>query len=102
MRNLMAAMALFLLFPVAAPAAPALAPSSSAEIHAQGVIKAWRPQAVSIAHQSIPALNWPPMTMSFLLPQPAVSALPAGTPVDFSFRQVAGGYQLTAIHASQR
>lgn len=70
MRNLMAAMALFLLFPVAAPAAP--------------------------------ALNWPPMTMSFLLPPPAVSALPAGTPVDFSFRQVAGGYQLTAIHASQR
>ncbi|WP_416260521.1 copper-binding protein [Gibbsiella quercinecans] len=101
MRNLMAAMALFLLFSVAAPAAPALAPSSYAEIHAQGVIKAWRPQAVSIAHQAIPALNWPPMTMSFLLPPP-VSALPAGTPVDFSFRQVAGGYQLTAIHASQR
>lgn len=74
---------------------------STAVYHTKGVVKAWGEQKVSLAHPAIPALSWPPMTMNFLQPQPPLPALAAGTKVDFSFRQVDGGYQLTAISASQ-
>ncbi|CNF57798.1 copper-binding protein [Yersinia bercovieri] len=70
--------------------------------HSRGQIKAWSATSVSIAHTAIPALNWPPMTMSFDLPESLVAApLPVGTPVTFSFRQTPQGYQLTAISAQQ-
>ncbi len=74
---------------------------STAVYHSKGTVKAWSERKVSLAHPAIPALNWPPMTMNFLQPQPPLPALAAGTVVDFSFRQVDGGYQLTAISASQ-
>ncbi|MBS0053995.1 copper-binding protein [Yersinia sp. Marseille-Q3913] len=70
--------------------------------HSRGQIKAWSATGVSIAHTAIPALNWPPMTMSFDLPENWVAApLPVGTPVTFSFRQTPQGYQLTTISAQQ-
>lgn len=70
--------------------------------HSRGQIKAWSASGVSIAHTAIPALNWPPMTMSFDLPESLVAApLSVGTPVTFSFRQTPQGYQLTAISAQQ-
>ncbi|MDN0122218.1 copper-binding protein [Yersinia aleksiciae] len=70
--------------------------------HSRGQIKAWNATSVAIAHTAIPALNWPPMTMTFDLPESLVAApLPVGTPVTFSFRQTPQGYQLTAISAQQ-
>jgi Cu(I)/Ag(I) efflux system protein CusF len=75
---------------------------ATSEIHSQGVIKAWGEQKVTIAHQAIPALSWPPMTMNFTQPKPALAALPVSTQVDFSFLPVDGGYQLIAISASQQ
>jgi Cu(I)/Ag(I) efflux system protein CusF len=77
------------------------ATQDAAVYHAKGVVKAWGEQKVLLAHPAIPALNWPPMTMNFLQPSSPLPALAAGTAVDFSFRQVDGGYQLTAIGASQ-
>ncbi|WP_431225608.1 copper-binding protein [Serratia sp. L9] len=74
---------------------------SATVYHTKGVVKAWGEQKVSLSHPAIAALSWPPMTMNFLQPQPPLPALAAGTKVDFSFRQVDGGYQLTAISASQ-
>ncbi|MNG83817.1 copper-binding protein [Serratia inhibens] len=73
------------------------------EIHSQGIIKAWDERKVSIAHQAIPALGWPPMTMSFLLPpSPSFAVLPVGTLVDFSFLPNDGGYRLIAIAAARQ
>lgn len=70
--------------------------------HSSGQIKTWNANSVSIAHDAIPALNWPPMTMTFDLPNNRVAApLPVGTQVTFSFRQTEQGYQLTAISAQQ-
>ncbi|HDL7341148.1 copper-binding protein [Yersinia enterocolitica] len=72
------------------------------DYHSRGQIKAWNANSVSIAHSSIPALNWPPMTMSFDLPNNlAATSIPVGTQVTFSFRQTEQGYQLTAISAQQ-
>ena len=80
-----------------------MADSAPAEsYHSQGQIKIWHATRVSIAHSAIPALSWPPMTMTFDLPESlAAQPLPAGTSVTFSFRQTEQGYQLTAISAQQ-
>ncbi|HDM8439972.1 copper-binding protein [Yersinia enterocolitica] len=73
------------------------------DYHSRGQIKAWNANSVSIAHSAIPALNWPPMTMSFDLPNNlAATSIPVGTQVTFSFRQTEQGYQLTAISAQQQ
>ncbi|WP_099065664.1 copper-binding protein [Serratia sp. BW106] len=107
MRNLFAVVLITLFFSSAASAADMAMQHSAVkpdvEIHSQGVIKAWDERKVSIAHQAIPALNWPPMTMSFQLPSsPLLTALPAGTAVDFSFLPVDGGYQLVAVAAARQ
>ncbi|NDL65103.1 copper-binding protein [Acerihabitans arboris] len=76
--------------------------ATPADYRSHGIIKRWDNQHVAIAHQAIPALNWPPMTMTFSVPANlADRRLAAGTPVDFSFRQDAQGYALTAIHPVQ-
>lgn len=67
--------------------------------HAQGIIKKITPQTVTIAHQAIADLNWPPMTMQFALSAPV--SLTAGDRVDFTFVQDDSGYRivsLTALH----
>lgn len=76
--------------------------TDSHSYHSRGQIKAWNATSVSIAHSAIAALNWPPMTMTFDLPDNLVTApLPVSTQVTFSFRQTEQGYQLTAISAQQ-
>jgi len=78
------------------------ADASASDYHSQGTVKLWDNQHVAIAHHAIPALNWPAMTMTFTVPQAlAGQKLAVGTQVDFSFRQDAQGYQLTAIHSVQ-
>lgn len=105
MRNLITAVFISLMFSSFVSAAEMQhhqhASQDAAVYHSKGTIKAWGEQKVSLAHPAIPALNWPPMTMNFLQPQPPLPALAAGTAVEFSFRQVDGGYQLTSISASQ-
>ncbi|QJW54471.1 Cation efflux system protein CusF [Serratia plymuthica] len=107
MRNVFVAVVFTLFFAFTSSAAdramqdPAAKPT--VEIHSQGIIKAWDVRKVSIAHQAIPALDWPPMTMSFLLPPaPSFAALPVGTAVDFSFLPIDGGYQLIAVAAARQ
>ncbi|AGB83384.1 hypothetical protein D781_3153 [Serratia sp. FGI94] len=107
MRNLLSvAVFSLLLSPVVLAAEPAASHSAAvhdtAVTHSQGVLKAWNSHKVSIAHPAIESLGWPPMTMNFLQPQPPLAALPADTPIEFSFRQVDGGYQLIALSASQQ
>ena len=102
MRNVFAAVVIALFFSFSASAADMAmqdpAARTAVEIHSQGVVKSWDERKVSIAHQAIPALSWPPMTMSFLLPSsPSFAILPVGTEVDFSFLPIDGGYQLIAI-----
>ena len=64
----------------------------------QGTVTAISPTALTISHDSIPSLNWGPMTMTFarsLKPLPA--ELKAGDVVTFSFGESADGYQLDAV-----
>ncbi|MFZ1874941.1 MAG: copper-binding protein [Chania sp.] len=107
MRNLFAAVFISLFFSSAAVAEQMqhhqhAAPAEATVYHSTGIVKTWSDKKVLLAHPAIPALSWPPMTMNFLQPQPPFKPLAAGAQVDFSFRQVDGGYQLTAISASQQ
>ena len=64
----------------------------------QGVIKKITPDAISIAHKAIPALNWPPMTMQFALAKGSTFAPgKVGDKVDFTFVQSENGYQLVSL-----
>ena len=64
----------------------------------QGVIKKITPDAISIAHKAIPALNWPPMTMQFAVVKGSTSApVKVGDKVDFTFVQSENGYQLVSL-----
>ncbi|WP_114191876.1 copper-binding protein [Edaphovirga cremea] len=76
---------------------------NTSAIQSQGVIKKWQADRVTLAHPAIPELNWPPMTMTFLLPtsQPQ-HELPTGTAVDFSFVQTDAGYQLLTLTPASR
>ncbi|HCW0703506.1 TPA: copper-binding protein [Klebsiella oxytoca] len=75
-------------------------PENTAALYsASGVIKAWRDDAVVIAHSPVPGLKWPAMTMSFALDGHQDKKLPVGQQVDFTFRQTDSGYALVSITA---
>lgn len=60
-------------------------------IRATGVVKEidLENKKITIAHQAIPAIGWPPMTMRFTFTRQddGINALTTGSPVDFSFIQ---------------
>lgn len=72
--------------------------ASSETYHGQGTVQRLADHQVAIAHQAIPALHWPPMTMTFTVPQSLKApTLAAGMPVAFSFRRQPQGYTITDI-----
>lgn len=73
--------------------------ASAPEVYrTEGVIKAVSPQSLTISHQAISALNWPPMTMRFTPPEgEALPPVAAGDKVAFSFTQREGGYQIVSL-----
>ncbi|TCZ62199.1 copper-binding protein [Klebsiella grimontii] len=75
-------------------------PDDSAPLYStNGVIKAWRDNAVVIAHAPVAELNWPAMTMSFALGDNHDKKLVVGQKVDFTFRQTDSGYALVSMTA---
>lgn len=66
---------------------------------ASGVIKAWRDDAIVIAHSPVSELNWPAMTMSFALADIHDKKLAVGEQVDFTFCQTDSGYAIVSITA---
>ncbi|MEI7376893.1 copper-binding protein [Dickeya chrysanthemi] len=79
------------------------APAESATVyHSTGIVKQWNASGVTLAHEAIPALRWPAMTMTFRLPaNDNRASLPLGSTVSFSFVQRADGYTLTDITPQQ-
>ena len=74
--------------------ATATATATPAEYHASGVVKAVNGKTVTIAHQAIEQLNWPPMTMRFDISGYKGTPLVAGEHIDFTFHQATAGYAL--------
>ena len=66
-------------------------PAAAAQsIRGKGVIKTidMDNKKITIAHEAIPAVNWPPMTMRFTItPQTQLNNVKDGDSVDFTFVQ---------------
>ena len=66
-----------------------------------GVIKGIdnKQQKISISHEAIPEISWPPMTMNFIFIPVAdtVSTLKPGQVIDFSFSQQGNDYIVQSI-----
>lgn len=86
-------------------AAPAQAPadgarSDSSPLHlTEGAITELRSDAITIAHEPVPSLQWGAMTMSFRLPEkPLPPELKVGDRVSFSFAQTEqGDFQIDTL-----
>ena len=95
--------------PPAAPAAPAVptAPAadampeatSSVAAKAIGVVQSIDPASSTlvIAHEAVPALDWPPMTMPFAAPGLDLSGLKPGDSIEFEFTAAGMDGTITAI-----
>lgn len=85
-----------------APADPAAAQREAASpvYHIKGVLKAIAPDAVTLAHEAVPELQWPAMTMPFALAKGlTLPPLAADEAVTADVTLVDGRYIITAISA---
>jgi Cu(I)/Ag(I) efflux system membrane fusion protein len=73
----------------ARPATKATAtPATPAVYRSTGRIEKLTANSITLSHQAVPALQWPAMTMTFRLPDPALAkAFKMGERVDFTFEQ---------------
>lgn len=75
--------------PVSSAAPKAAAPALHESV---GRVEQIAPEAVTLSHQAVPALQWPAMTMSFRLADPALArGIKAGDRVTFAFEPTADG-----------
>ncbi|HEX2012659.1 MAG TPA: copper-binding protein, partial [Roseateles sp.] len=85
----------------AVPAEPvASAPAAVAEalFTVRGVIEELSPTEMTLAHEAVPALKWPAMTMGFRLASPKLAAgLKPKQVVRFSFIRQGDDYLITAV-----
>ena len=68
---------------------------------ATGVVKSVNAEkgTITIAHDPVPSLQWPAMTMNFKASDPKILAqAKAGAKVDFAFEQRGKDYVITSIH----
>lgn len=83
------------------PAMPAMPASAAQTTHpATGVVKKIDAQAgvVTFAHEAVPSMNWPAMTMGFQVKDKALlDKLAVGKKVDFEFAQGSKGYEVTSV-----
>ena len=86
--------------PVAAEPAPAPAAAQAARpASATGVVQSLdaAAQTVTIAHDAVPALDWPEMTMTFAAPGVDLSSIKAGDAVRFELTAIGMDGTITAI-----
>jgi membrane fusion protein, copper/silver efflux system len=87
--------------PSTAPAKPNDT-SPTSQLHtAEGTITAIDDSSITLEHGAVPSLDWSPMTMEFRKPARGVPPeLQVGDRVNFSFKQVVGGFQIESIAKS--
>ncbi|MBB4845745.1 Cu(I)/Ag(I) efflux system membrane fusion protein [Paucibacter oligotrophus] len=82
----------------AIPAASAPASAAVASFTVRGLIEALSATEMTLAHEAVPALQWPPMTMGFKLAKPRLAAgFKPGQPVRVAFIQRGDDYVITAV-----
>jgi Cu(I)/Ag(I) efflux system protein CusF len=83
------------------PAKPVMSASAPQATHsATGVVKKIDAQTglVTFAHEAVPSMNWPAMTMGFQVKDKMLlDKLAVGKKVDFEFVQGSKGYVVTSV-----
>ncbi|MDX1554928.1 MAG: copper-binding protein [Xanthomonadales bacterium] len=82
---------------LAAPASPAAGPATSAST--TGTVNAVDRAArtITIAHQPVPELQWPAMTMTFQAPDADMDAIKPGDQVSFEFTSTGMDGTITSL-----
>ena len=85
--------------PAPAPAAPAVEASAAATGSATGVVESVDAAAktVTINHEAVDSLEWPPMTMTFQAPDIDLGTIKAGDKVSFEVTAVGMDGTITSI-----
>ncbi|GGO92957.1 efflux RND transporter periplasmic adaptor subunit [Stakelama pacifica] len=74
------------------------AQDASADHSATGKIEAIKPNAITISHEPVPALQWPAMTMTFALAKPELArGFKTGDRITFHFRKQGRSQTVTSI-----
>ena len=72
--------------------------TTNAPYEAQGKVTGIDGDEITLAHGAVPALKWPPMTMSFTLTKPEIAkGVKPGDEVRFRFRETDDGYAVESI-----
>jgi Cu(I)/Ag(I) efflux system protein CusF len=83
-----------------AAAAEQSVPGSSQVFSAAGLIEKIEGNALTISHGAVPALNWPPMTMLFVLEsEDLLEGIKAGDKVSFDFRAQGNTFVIVNLEA---
>jgi Cu(I)/Ag(I) efflux system periplasmic protein CusF len=98
---LMGALLAFAFSPAQAANTPATASQTapaSPVYHVKGVIKAISANSLTLAHEAVPELQWPPMTMPFALANTLeLPAININDPVDFDVSLRDGRYEIVSL-----
>jgi Cu(I)/Ag(I) efflux system membrane fusion protein len=85
--------------PSASAAASAPAAAAAKTYSAQGKVERVEAGSLTISHDDVPQLGWPPMTMGFDKPSPrAFADVKPGDRVHFEFRRKGDDYELVSVH----
>jgi membrane fusion protein, copper/silver efflux system len=77
---------------------PAPVARKAARHETTGIIEAIDAASITLRHEAVPALKWPPMTMPFRrVKDLQMQGLKAGDPVRFQFRAVGDEYEIVAM-----
>lgn len=73
---------------------------AAAPLHAAtGRVESLSPGGIMVAHEAIPSLGWPAMTMAFKLERPELTAqIRVGDRIGFQFRQADGDFVIEELH----
>lgn len=89
--------------PATSPPTPPSQPTAAASFTVNGVVQEVSPTEVTLAHDAVPGLKWPAMTMPFQLADPALAAgLAPEQKVRFTFAKQGEDYVVSAIERSAR
>lgn len=72
--------------------------SAAQQWQGQGVVQEISPPNITLQHQAIPELQWPAMTMPFVLANSAdTTSVKAGDRVTFTLERAGDGFQIISL-----
>ncbi|WP_230352170.1 copper-binding protein [Lelliottia sp. WAP21] len=99
MRALLVSALMGVLFSLSSLSVQATTPSAAVQLwQGQGEVMEISPPTIVLRHQAIPELQWPAMTMPFVLAKEAdIASVKPGDRVAFTLERAGDGFQIVAL-----